>query len=177
MKTPKMFIYQDELLIETTLVFTLFLYVVCVLACYVSAYLKYDCVKATIHSKTYFGMEKDACVPARPMNGVCLGLVFAYGGRDYTGYAQSEHDKQKVGDKVDLCVEKSDPAMFTTENKRDAVAVLYWLFLTILLGTLVSSKLARWAERSAFVGIMMGAVFAFGVFFFAVVLLMKMKQK
>lgn len=169
------FTQQRELFVETVLVFALYLCVVRVLACYVSDYVKYDCVRATVHSKTYFGMEKDACT--RPMNGVCLGLVFAYRSRDYTGYTQSEHDKQKIGDKVDICVEKSDPAMFTTEKKRDAATVFCWLFLAVLLGTLASAKLSRLSDRSALVDTMTGAVFVLGLLFFAVVLMMKMKQK
>lgn len=168
-----MILPRNELLVEAALVFALYLCATCYLACYAYAYIKYDCVKATIHSKTYFGMEKDACVPTRPMNGVCLGLVFNYGGRDYTGYAQSDHDKQKVGDKVDLCVEKSDPAMFTTEKKHDAVMVLYWLLLMVLLCVLTASKLTRWAERPALANTVLGSVFALGVLFFGLVLWMK----
>lgn len=171
-----MILSRNELLIETALVFALYLYATCILACNVHNYLKYDCVKATIHSKTYFGMEKDACVPTRPMNGVCLGLVFTYQSRDYTGYTQADHDKQKVGDKVDICVEKADPAMFTTENKRNAIVVLYWLSLMVLLCMLTASKLTRFSDRPALANTVLGAVFALGVLFFGLVLLMKNKK-
>ena len=155
------------------LVSTLYLYALCVLACCVRMYLKYVCVKATVHSKTYFGMEKDACVPTRPMNGVCMGLVYTYKSKEHTGYAQVSHDKHKIGDKVDICVEKADPDMFTTEMKRDLLQLTFWLLLAILLGALTAVKLTVLSGKPELCCHLHAAVGGFGLVFFATALWMK----
>lgn len=163
---------KHELLIEFALVFSLYMYSVCALACYANEYIKYDCVKAVIHSKTYFGMEKDACVPTKPMNGVCMGVVFTYKTKEYTGYVQVDHDKYKIGNKIDLCIEKADPSMFTLSKKRDVVKLLYWFFLSILLVMLTTIKLTLWSGKPIFNKLLLANV-SLGLIFFMITLMRK----
>ena len=164
---------RNELLIEFALVFTLYLYVVCVLACCVRGFLKYDCVKAVIHSKTYFGMEKDACVPSKPLNGVCLGVVFTYKSKEYTGYVQVDNDKNKIGSTIDLCVEKKDPSMFSLEMKRDLLSLMYWFLLALLLAVLTTIKLALWSGKTYIYNKLLVSNLMIGFVFFMIVLMMK----
>lgn len=164
---------RNELLIEFALVFTVYLYVVCILACCVRGFLKYDCVKSVIHSKTYFGMEKDACVPTKPLNGVCLGVVFTYKSKEYTGYVQVDNDKNKIGDTIDLCVEKKDPSMFSIEMKRDVLSLLYWLLLALLLAVLSTIKLSLWSGKVNIYNKLLTSNLLLGIVFLLVVLMMK----
>lgn len=166
---------RNELLIEFTLIFVVYMYAICILTCHVREYLKYDCVKAVIHSKTYFGLEKDACVPTKPLNGVCLGVVFSYKKKEHTGYVQVDHDKLKIGDSVDLCVEKKDPDMFSLEMKKDLIKLVYWVLLSILLAVLSSIKLSLWSARPNLFNRLLLSNIAFGVIF--MVLIMTMKKK
>lgn len=164
---------RNELLIEFALVFTVYLYVVCVLACCVRGFLKYDCVKAVIHSKTYFGMEKDACVPSKPLNGVCLGVVFTYKSKEYTGYVQVDNDKNKIGSTIDLCVEKKDPSLFSLEMKRDLLSLMYWFLLALLLSVLTTIKLALWSGKTSIYNKLLVSNLTIGFVFFMIVLMMK----
>ena len=164
---------RNELLIEFALVFTVYLYVVCALACCVRGFLKYDCVKAVIHSKTYFGMEKDACMPSKPLNGVCLGVVFTYKSKEYTGYVQVDNDKHKIGNTIDLCVEKKDPSVFSLEMKRDVLTLLYWLLLAILLAKLATIKLALWSGKTTIYSKLLVSNLMIGLVFLLIVLMMK----
>lgn len=164
---------KNELLIEFALLMAVYLYAICMLACCTRNIIKYDCVKAVIHSKTYFGMEKDACVPTKPLNGVCMGVVFTYHGKEYTGYVQVDHDRYKIGNTVDLCVEKEDPAMFTMEIKRDWMKWFYWFFLIILLGVLVTIKLTLWSGKINVYSKLLLANAVMGVIFFTIILTMK----
>ena len=166
---------RNELLIEFTLIFVVFMYSICILTCCVREYMKYDCVKAVIHSKTYFGLEKDACVPTKPLNGVCMGVVFSYKKKEHTGYVQVDHDKLKIGDSIDLCVEKKDPDMFSMEMKKDLLKLVYWLLLSILLAVLCSIKLSLWSARPNLFNTLLFSNIAFGVIF--MVLIMTMKKK
>jgi len=138
------------------------------------SFMKYDCVKAVIHSKTYFGMEKDACVPTKPLNGVCMGVVFNYKGKEYTGYTQVDHDKLKIGDNIDLCVEKADPSMFCVENKRDMLKLVYWFLLVVLLAVLSSIKLSLWSVKPNIFNKLLLSNVVFGVIF--MLLVMKLKK-
>lgn len=165
---------KHEVLIEFALLFAIYLYAICALACCTNAYITYDCVKAVIHSKTYFSAEKDACVPTKPLNGVCMGVVFQYKSKEYTGYVQVDHDKYKVGDNIDLCVEKADPSMFTIEPKRDVLNLLYLFSLTVLLGILSTIKITRWSGKPIFEKLLI-STFALGLMFFLIVLLKKKK--
>jgi len=164
---------KNELLIEFALVFVIYMYALCMVSCLLKSYMKYDCVKATIHSKTYFGMEKDACVPTKPLNGVCMGLVFGYKGKEYTGYTQVDHDKLKIGDKIDLCVEKADPSMFSVENKRDMLKLVYWLLLAVLLAVLSSIKLSLWSVKPKIFNKLLISNAVFGVIFIILVYMLK----
>ena len=166
---------RNELLIEFTLIFVVYLYTICILACSVREYFKYDCVKAVIHSKTYFGLEKDACVPTKPLNGVCMGVVFTYKQKEHTGYIQVDHDKFKIGDNVDLCVEKADPDMFSMEMKKDLLKLFYWLLLSVLLAVLSSIKLSLWSARPKLFNRLLLSNAAFGVIFMVLILTMKKK--
>lgn len=164
---------RNELLIEFTLIFVVFMYTLCVLSCSIREYLKYDCVKGVIHSKTYFGLEKDACVPTKPLNGVCMGVVFSYKRKEHTGYVQVDHDKLKIGDSVDLCVEKKDPDMFSMKMKKDLLKLVYWLLLSILLAVLSSIKLCLWSARPNLFNRLLLSNVVFGVIFVVLVLTMK----
>lgn len=163
---------KHELLIEFALVFAIYTYAVCATACYANEFIKYGCVKAVVHSKTYFGMEKDACVPTKPLNGVCLGVVFTYKSSEYTGYVQLDHDKVKIGDKIDLCVEKADPNMFTIHKKRDMLKLIYWLTLSILLVMLTTIKLTLWSGKPIFNKLLLANV-VLGVIFFVLTIMKK----
>lgn len=164
---------KNETLIEFALIFSLYMYSICVLACATRNFMKYDCVKAIVHSKTYFGMEKDACIPTKPLNGVCMGVVFSYNSKEYTGYLQVDHDKYKIGDTVDLCVEKDDPNMFTLEKKRDLLMILYVLFLTILLVLLTTIKLTLWSGKPTIFTQLLSANVLLGLIFMLIVLRLK----
>lgn len=164
---------RNELLIEFTLIFVVYMYSICVLTCCVREYMKYDCVKAVIHSKTYFGLEKDACVPTKPLNGVCMGVVFSYKKKEHTGYVQVDHDKFKIGDTVELCVEKKDPDMFSLDMKKDVLKLVYWLLLSILLAVLSSIKLCVWSARPNLFNRLLLSNVVFGVIFMVLILTMK----
>lgn len=164
---------RNELLIEFSLIFVVYMYALCLLACSIREYLKYDCVKAIIHSKTYFGLEKDACVPTKPLNGVCMGVVFSYKKKDHTGYVQVDHDKFKIGDRIDLCVEKQDPDMFSLDKKKDLLQLVYWLMLSILLAVLSSIKLSLWAGKPNLFNKLFLSNAAFGVVFVLIVRTLK----
>lgn len=166
---------KNELLIEFALLFSVYLYAICVLACCVRDLMKYDCVKATIHSKTYFGMEKDACIPTKPLNGVCMGVVFTYNSKEYTGYVQVDNDRYKVGNSIELCVEKEDPTMFTMKKKRDFLKSFYWFLLISLLCILVSIKLTLWSGKPNVYSRLLMSNALIGVIFFVVVLMTKKK--
>lgn len=164
---------RNELLIEFTLIFVVYLYSLCILTCSVSEYIKYDQVKAVVHSKTYFGLEKDACVPTKPLNGVCLGVVFSYKKKEHTGYVQVDHDKLKIGDSIKLYVEKKDPDMFSMDVKKDLLKLVYWLLLSILLAVLSSIKLSLWSGRPNHFNKLLLSNIAFGVVFMVLLLTMK----
>jgi len=164
---------RNELLIEFTLIFVVYMYSICILTCCVREYMKYDCVKAIIHSKTYFGLEKDACVPTKPLNGVCMGVVFSYKKKEHTGYVQVDHDKLKIGDSVELCVEKKDPDMFSLDMKKDVLKLVYWLLLSILLAVLSSIKLSLWSARPNLFNRLLLSNVVFGVIFMVLILTMK----
>jgi hypothetical protein len=135
--------------------------------------MKHDCVSAVIHSKTYFGMEKDACVPSKPMNGVCMGVIYSYKGKEYTGYLQVDHDKFKIGDSVDICIEKANPDMLTAEKKNDILKLVYWLLLVILLAVLSSIKLSLWSVRPKYFNRLFIANVVVGVIFVVMVAVLK----
>jgi hypothetical protein len=164
---------KNELLIEFALLFTVYLYAICVLSCSSRDILKYDSVKAVIHSKTYFGMEKDACVPTKPLNGVCMGVVFTYRGKEYTGYVKVDNDRYKIGSQIDLSVEKSDPTMFTMTPKRDFLKWFYWFLLVVLLGILVSIKLTLWSGKVDVYSKLLLSNAVIGLLFFTILLTMK----
>jgi hypothetical protein len=164
---------RNELLIEFTLIFVVYMYSICFLTCCVREYMKYDCVKAVIHSKTYFGLEKDACVPTKPLNGVCMGVVFSYKKKEHTGYVQVDHDKFKIGDSVELCIEKKDPDMFSLDMKKDLLKLVYWLLLSILLALLSSIKLSLWSARPNLFNRLLLSNVVFGVIFMVLILTMK----
>lgn len=151
---------KNQLLIEFALIFSLYLYSVCILVCCLCDYMRYDCVKATIQTKTYFGMEKDKCVPTKPMNGVCMGVAYKYKSKDYTGYVQVDHDKCKIGGTIDLCVEKKDPSMFTTVYKKNMIKLAYWLLLPTLLVILSAIKLTLWSGKQ----LMFNKILVSGIF-------------
>lgn len=166
---------KNELLIEFTLIFVVYIYAVCILTCSIREYMKYERVKAVIHSKTYFGMEKDACVPTKPLNGVCMGVVFSYKKKDYTGYIQVDHDKNKIGDNIEVYVEKADPSMFSIKKKTDMLTVIYWLLLSILLAVLSGIKLSLWSARPNMINKILLSNLAVGVLLMIIVLLVKKK--
>lgn len=158
-------ILKNELMIEFALVFTLYLYSICMFVCYFRDYMRYDCVKATIQTKTYFGMEKDACMPTRPLNGVCMRVAYKYRSKDYSGYVQVDHDKCKINGKIDLCVEKNDPSMFTTKYKKDIFNLAYWFIIVELLAILSAIKLTVWSgNHNMFNHILVSNMF-FGLMF------------
>lgn len=167
---------HNELLIEFTLIFVVYIYILCILACCIREYSKYDCVKAVIHSKTYFGLEKDSCMPTKPLNGVCMGVVFSYKKKDHTGYVQVDHDKFKIGDSIDLCVEKQDPDMFSMDKKKDILQLVYWLMLSVLLAVLSAIKLSLWSVKPKLFNTLFLSNVAFGVAFVMLVLTMKKKN-
>lgn len=164
---------KNELLIEFALLFAVYLYVICALACCTRDMLKYDCVKAVIHSKTYFGLEKDSCVPTKPLNGVCMGVVFTYNSKEYNGYVQVDHDRYKIGNQIELCVEKEDPAMFTMTKKRDMLKWVYWFLLIVLLCLLLTIKLTLWSGKQGVYSKLLFSNVLVGVFFFFISCFMK----
>lgn len=154
---------KNELLIEAALVFVVYLYVVCAFTCSLRDFMKYECVKAVIHSKTYIAVERDACIPSKPLNGVCLGVVYTYKNKEITSHVQVDQDKFKIGDSIHLCVEKADPSTITVEEKKDYVKLVYWLLLSVLLATLASIKLSLWSVKPKLFSTYLGTVIALGI--------------
>lgn len=158
---------KNELLIEFALIFAVYWYALCALAATVYSFMKYDNVTAIIHSKTYFGMEKDACVPSKPMNGVCMGVVYSYKGKEYTGYIQLTHDKFKIGDNISVSVEKDNPDMINSGDK-SPLKLSFWLLLSFLLAALSSIKLSLFSMRPKYFNSIFISNLVFGVVFVAV---------
>jgi hypothetical protein len=62
--------------------------------------------------------------------------------------------------------------MFTIDNKRDVLKLLYWLSLTILLGVLTTIKLALWSGKPIFDKLLV-STFTLGLIFFLIALMKK----
>ena len=154
---------KNELLIEAGLVFVVYLYVICAFTCCLSNFMKYECAKAVVHSKTYIAVEKDACIPSKPLNGVCLGVVYTYKNKEVTSHVQVDQDKFKIGDTIHLCVENADPTMVSVENKKDYVKLIYLLLLSVLLATLASIKLSLWSVKPKSFSMYLSSIIALGI--------------
>lgn len=164
---------KDELLVGCGLLSIVYFYTLSMLACAITSHLKYACVDAVINSKTYFGMEKDACVPTRPLNGVCLGVSFTYRGKEYSGYVQVDNDRHKIGNEIRLCVEKNDPSMFTLKMKRDLLRLVFYLLTALLVGVFLSIRMALWIGNAIIYDQLLATVLMIGFFYMMLIVVSK----